>query len=122
MLQSPVVSDAYISLALREAGASTAPELVILENSSETVTIQAETGTFGNGTVAAVGGSAGYTGTGVADFAGNGSYAQYNIQRTAGGTARIEVRYANGGTANRPLVVTLGGTTIGTMTFAPTGA
>ena len=121
-LMSPAVSDAIISIASREAGASTAAELVIVGDTSLPVTIQAETGTLGNGTVAAVGGSAGYTGTGVADFGGNSSYAQYNIQRTAAGTARIEVRYANGGANDRPLAVTVGGVAVGTMTFAPTGA
>lgn len=63
----------------------------------------------------------GYTGTGFADYQHNsGDYVQWNVQAPADGTYTLAFRYANGGTANRPLDVAVNGTSVGSQPFAPT--
>ncbi|HEV7302400.1 MAG TPA: carbohydrate-binding protein [Tepidisphaeraceae bacterium] len=86
----------------------------------ETVTLQGEGGTFGGGTGVADD-NAGYNGTGYADFGGNGSAAQWTVNRAAAGQATVTFRYANGSTANRPLAIFINGTSAGTLNFGPTG-
>ncbi|HEV7301051.1 MAG TPA: carbohydrate-binding protein [Tepidisphaeraceae bacterium] len=85
------------------------------------VNLQAETATLAGGTSIATL-HAGHTGAGYADFGGNGSSARFSVTRSAAGAARLDVRYANGGSANRPLAVTVNGVVVGTITCAPTGA
>lgn len=65
----------------------------------------------------------GYTGTGFADLGGNGTWIEWNnVTRATAGTANIVVRYANGGTANRPVQLRVNGTLVGTYTQVPTGS
>ncbi|WP_215732183.1 family 43 glycosylhydrolase [Lentzea atacamensis] len=49
-----------------------------------------------------------------------GAYAQFTV--TAAGTATIGVRFANGTTTARPANLIVNGTTVGTVSFEPTGA
>jgi hypothetical protein len=63
-----------------------------------------------------------YTGTGYVDFGGPGSYAQYNVRRSAAGTVSIAIRYANGSAVNRPYNVLVNGVNIGQLTCTPTGS
>lgn len=65
---------------------------------------------------------AGFTGTGYADYADNvaNSYVQFSINQT--GNRTLSFRYANGSTVNRTCNVTLNGSSVGTLSFPPTGA
>jgi hypothetical protein len=83
-------------------------------------TLQGESGTFSSGTVKASSYS-GYSGTGYADFSGLNSAVAWTVSRAAASTVKIDVRYANGGSANRPLKLTINGTTVATLNCAPTG-
>ncbi|QMU69988.1 carbohydrate-binding protein [Streptacidiphilus sp. P02-A3a] len=63
----------------------------------------------------------GYTGTGYADFQNaDKDYVQWTVQAAAAGTYTLQFRYANGGTGNRPLAVTVNGGNAQTAAFAPT--
>lgn len=84
------------------------------------VMIEAENGVFTGGT-ARGSANAGYTGSGYADFGGLNSAAQYTVSRPAAGANGITLRYANGGSANRPLAVFVNGVNIGSVPCAPTG-
>ncbi|MDB5326746.1 MAG: Carbohydrate binding family 6 [Phycisphaerales bacterium] len=85
------------------------------------VSIEAETGTFAGGT-AKSSGNTGYTGTGYADFGGQNSSAEWSVTRNGAGQVSIDFRYANGGTTDRPLILSVNGTVISTLAFAPTGS
>jgi uncharacterized delta-60 repeat protein len=86
-----------------------------------TVTLQAESATLGLETVASTR-NAGYTGSGYADFAGAGSYADFTVNRDAPDQVDLTIRYANGSTADRPFAVSVGGSTAGTFPCPPTGS
>ncbi|WP_190276663.1 TIM-barrel domain-containing protein [Catenulispora acidiphila] len=66
----------------------------------------------------------GYTGTGYADFNGSssGPGISWTVTAAAAGKKQLSIRYANGGTTNRPMAVAVNGTTVATLTMAPTGA
>jgi len=82
--------------------------------------VEAELATLSGGTVWAQGWD-GYTGPGYADYAGQGSAAQFAINRTAPGTATLQFRYANGSSANRPLQVVVNNVAVGTINCPNTG-
>ncbi|MEU0561023.1 TIM-barrel domain-containing protein [Dactylosporangium sp. NPDC006015] len=67
-----------------------------------------------------------YTGTGFVDFAdtsASGAYVQWTVNVPAAGTRTLTFRYANGGTANRPLAISVNGTGVnGALAFNPTGS
>lgn len=86
------------------------------------VTYEAENATLSGAAVA--GNYAGYTGTGYVDFgSASGQSIQWTVSAAAAGPHSFEVRYANGGTANRPLAVVVNGTTTNAgLAFNPTGA
>jgi uncharacterized delta-60 repeat protein len=86
-----------------------------------TVTLQGEAAAFGGGTVANAA-NAGYTGSGYADFAGAGSYAQFTVNRGAAGKANLGIRYANGSSSNRPFDVVVNGVKVGQVACPPTGS
>ena len=94
---------------------------VPLASDPQSITLQAETAKLSGGTIAAHD-NAGYTGTGYADYAGINSSVQWTFTRAAAGQVTLVFRYANGSNANRPLSITVNGTTIGTLTCAPTGS
>ena len=87
-----------------------------------TLTLQGETATLGGGTVARAG-NGGYTGSGYADYAGAGSWAEFTVARAAAtSSATLAIRYANGSSSNRPFNVLVNGVNVGQFTGAPTGA
>ncbi|HEV7298867.1 MAG TPA: carbohydrate-binding protein [Tepidisphaeraceae bacterium] len=49
----------------------------------------------------------GYTGAGYADFGGTGAYVQMQIEGEFAGPTTVQLRYANGDTASRPLSVSV---------------
>jgi prepilin-type processing-associated H-X9-DG protein len=85
------------------------------------VTLQGESATLGGGT-AANSANRGYSGSGYADFAGAGSYAQFTVTRTAAGAATLSIRYANGSAASRPFNVLVNGVAVGQLACPPTGS
>jgi hypothetical protein len=84
-----------------------------------TVTIQAENFTTqsggGNSTA-----QTGYTGTGYYDMGGNGTWSEYVFNISSAGSYNLAIRYANGGTTNRPANVITNGNSVNNN-FAPTG-
>ena len=87
---------------------------------STTVTIQAESTTRSSGT--AVGTQhRGFTGTGYVNLGSSGNYISIPVTTSTAGTATITIRYANGGTTNRPLAVSANGTAGSNLVMAPTG-
>jgi hypothetical protein len=67
---------------------------------------------------------AGYSGSGFCNGTNAvGAYAQFTVNASAAGTATLGVRFAGGaGGAARPANVIVNGTTVGTVSFEPTGA
>ncbi|HEV7297730.1 MAG TPA: carbohydrate-binding protein, partial [Tepidisphaeraceae bacterium] len=74
------------------------------------VTVQAESATMVGVTRQTTNG--GYAGSGYADFGGAGSYVQLTVNRTAAGPTTLKLRYANGGTTDRPVSVAVNGTVV----------
>jgi hypothetical protein len=64
----------------------------------------------------------GFTGTGYVNFADNVANGFTEFQVNQSGPQTIVFRYANGGAVNRPCNVTVNGTLVGTVAFAPTGS
>ncbi len=65
---------------------------------------------------------AGFTGTGFADFGGNGSYIQWaHIHAPTAGNYVLSFRYANGA-SGRPCEVRVNGVSTGNLAFAATGS
>ena len=95
--------------------------IVVNAGDPQTATLEGEAAAFAGGT-AASNGNAGYTGTGYADFAGINSSAQWTLSRVAGGAVTLGFRYANGGTADRPLTVLVNGASVGTLSMPTTGS
>ena len=65
----------------------------------------------------------GYSGSGFCN--GNnaiGGYAQFTVNVSTAGTATLNVRFANGGTSARSANLVINGSTVGTVSFEPTGA
>ncbi|MFD9700042.1 TIM-barrel domain-containing protein [Lentzea sp. NPDC059081] len=64
----------------------------------------------------------GYTGTGYVDYANAADdFAEWTISVPAAGTRTLSFRYANGGTADRPLRISVDGAVVTTLSFPPTG-
>jgi hypothetical protein len=62
----------------------------------------------------------GFTGTGFVNLTNVvGSYVQFAV---TGPASTLQVRYANGTTADRPMSLTVNGASLGTTSFPPTGA
>ncbi len=82
---------------------------------------QAENATISQGVVES--NHLGYTGTGFVNYDNLvGSYVEWTVNADAAGTVNFEIRYANGGTVNRPMDVFLNGVLIrDELAFNPTG-
>ncbi|HEX6445686.1 MAG TPA: carbohydrate-binding protein [Streptosporangiales bacterium] len=64
----------------------------------------------------------GYTGSGFADYQhDSGDSVTWTVQAPSDGTYTLLFRYANGGTGDRPLDVTVDGSDAGAQPFGPTG-
>ncbi len=89
---------------------------------SATTVYQAENFTSQSGCVVATN-NAGYTGTGFLDYGGNGTWGEWNnVSVASAGTQTIDFYYANGSSSNRQCELRVNGTTIGNISFAPTGS
>ncbi|MFI5916244.1 carbohydrate-binding protein [Dactylosporangium sp. NPDC051541] len=66
---------------------------------------------------------AGYSGSGFCDgTAAIGAYAQFTVDASAPAPATVAVRFANGTASTRPANLVVNGSTVGTVSFEPTGA
>jgi hypothetical protein len=85
-----------------------------------TVRYEAETATISQGVVES--NHAGFTGSGFVNFDNvAGSYVQFAVTSAAAGTASLTFRYANGTTVDRPLSVSVNGSTVASsLSFPPT--
>jgi hypothetical protein len=89
--------------------------------SAATTTYQLENGTIFHGTVDSD--HAGFTGTGFVNGTNEvGSWVEISVNIGAAGTTSLAFRYANGTTTSRPMTVAVDGATVGTPSFAATGA
>ena len=86
------------------------------------VTLQAEAATLGGPVVRS--NVPGYTGVGFADYQhARGDYVEFVYDAPAAGDYALEFRYANGGTAGRPLELSVNGSVSRpAVAFAPTGS
>ena len=76
---------------------------------------EAENATISQGTVAS--NHTGFSGTGFVDYTNvTGSYVEFTVNASSAGTATLSLGYANGTTVNRPMTITVNGTTIATAT------
>lgn len=68
--------------------------------------------------------NAGYSGSGYADFQNAaGDSINWSVSSASGGSVKLTFRYANGGTANRPLSLVVNGVTINpSLAFNSTGS
>jgi hypothetical protein len=84
--------------------------------------LEAESATLSGPTIETL--NAGYSGTGYADYGATpGQYIQWTVNAPIAGTYSLNVRYANGGAANRPLALTVNGVVDqAALEFNPTGA
>jgi mannose/cellobiose epimerase-like protein (N-acyl-D-glucosamine 2-epimerase family) len=84
-------------------------------------TLQAEAATLSGAT--AQSGNAGYTGSGYADYTNaSGDYVQWSVDAPAAGPYRLSFRYANGGSSDRPLDLSVNGALLQPrVSFGPTG-
>lgn len=85
------------------------------------VTCEAETAVRGGGVVVSAL-HAGYTGSGFADYPGNGSgYVEWTVDAPVTGTYSLSFRYANGGSADRPMAIAVNGATaVASLSFPVT--
>ena len=85
------------------------------------VTYEAEAATLSGAVVAS--NQAGYTGSGFADYINaSNDYVEWTVNVANAGTHALDFRYANGGSANRPLSVSVNATVVNaSVAFNPTG-
>jgi hypothetical protein len=83
---------------------------------------EAESALLGGGVVASSL-HAGYTGTGFADYQGTGSgFVEWTVNIPTAATYQLFIRYANGGTGDRPMSISVNGaTTLSSLSFPVTG-
>ncbi|HZF40172.1 MAG TPA: DUF4394 domain-containing protein [Blastocatellia bacterium] len=93
----------------------------LIDVAAAPVFYEAENGTQGGGNVVNSD-NLGFTGTGFVNFADKVAGGNTTLQINQSGTRTLIFRYANGGTANRPCNITVNGTSVGTVAFAPTGS
>ncbi|MGW6501684.1 glycosyl hydrolase 2 galactose-binding domain-containing protein [Nonomuraea angiospora] len=103
------------------AGNSSAPSNAVTETTgSGPAVYQAEDATISQGVVES--NHAGYTGTGFVNYDNvTGSYVEWTVNAATAGPVTLELRFANGTTANRPMAIAVNGTSV-TRDFTGTGA
>lgn len=86
------------------------------------VTHEAESAVISQG--AAESNHAGFTGSGFVNYDNiSGSYVEWTVNAAQAGEATLNLRYANGTTANRPMTITVNGTAVASnKAFNGTGA
>jgi hypothetical protein len=82
---------------------------------------EAENATLGGGNVVNTD-HLGFSGTGFVNYTDNAAGGFTEFQVNQAGTQTLIFRYANGGATNRPCSVTVNGTSVGTVSFPPTGS
>jgi hypothetical protein len=65
----------------------------------------------------------GFSGTGFCNTTNAvGAYVEWTVNAASARTATLTLRYANGGTADRPVDLTVNGVAVGSLSFPPTGS
>ncbi|MEJ7680680.1 MAG: carbohydrate-binding protein [Segetibacter sp.] len=64
----------------------------------------------------------GYTGTGYADYGGNGTWIEWNNILKSSGTVTLIFYYANGSAGNGPCSIIVNGASVGNISFVKTGS
>jgi len=82
---------------------------------------EAENATQGGGNITEAT-NLGFTGTGYVNYTDNAANGVTTFAVNQSGPQTLIFRYANGGAVNRPCNVTVNGTLVGTVAFAPTGS
>lgn len=81
---------------------------------------EAESATISQGVVES--NHAGFTGSGFVNYDNIvGSFVEFTVNVPQAGSSTLQLRFANGTTVNRPMAITVNGTSIGTVNFAGTG-
>jgi len=102
------------------AGAGTTAIAVPLMASAASTRYEAESATLSAATVAT--NHPGFTGTGFVDYTNAaGGFVEFSVSAAQAGNATLTFRYANGSTSARPVDVAVNGTTVQSVSFAPTG-
>jgi hypothetical protein len=118
-----VVATAFLDACQRPEPAPLLPESTPRTNASArtTAVYEAEQAALSGAVVAT--NQSGYTGTGFADYQNaSGDYIEWTVNAPAAGSFSLQFRYANGGSTNRPLQLTVNGTAVAArLAFAPTG-
>ena len=94
---------------------------LLIDVAAAPTSYEAENATQGGGNINETT-NAGFSGTGYVNFrdAAAGGFTEFQVNQA--GTQTLIFRYANGGAANRPCNITVNGTSVGTVAFAPTGS
>jgi hypothetical protein len=93
----------------------------LLDISAAGTRYEAENAVQGGGNVVASN-NPGFTGTGFVNFVDNAANGFTEFAVNQSGPQTLIFRYANGSTVNRPCNITINGTLVGTVAFAPTGS
>ena len=101
-------------------GSGNAASITITPGTTPTI-YEAENATLSGPIVASE--HPGYSGTGYADYQNaSGDYVQWSVNVATAGTYTLSFRYANGGTGDRPLAISVNGVTVdASLSFPPTG-
>lgn len=111
---APIDAAEGVSYDLGDAGALDDKALPSASYQGESRTAQSGCTTASN--------RAGYTGSGYADFGGNGTWIEWNnIAAPAAGRYDLRFRYANADSGNRAAAILVNGASVGTVPFAGTG-
>src|SRR5262245_61786120 len=118
MTRSRLVRTLLVGALLAAAG-TTAVTVPLLASAAASV-YEAESGTISQGVIARH--HPGLTGTGfVDDNAVTGAFVEVTVTASKAGSATLALRYANGGTIDRPVAVTVNGAGAGSVPMSPTG-
>ncbi|MEO6888104.1 MAG: carbohydrate-binding protein [Ktedonobacteraceae bacterium] len=108
------------SVAVSQGSGNTA-SITITPGNTATMYYEAENATLSGPSVFDT--QPGYSGTGYADYQqASGDYVQWSVNVATAGTYTLTFRYANGGTSDRPLAISVNGATVkSSFSFPPTG-
>ena len=101
---------------------SNGPNVDNLVATAEMGALEAEEAVLNGAVIASS--QAGYTGSGYADYVNSsGDFIEWTVNDVNAGSFLLKFRYANGGSANRPLQLQVNGVIVdGSLDFSPTGA
>ena len=116
-----LLSRTRVKVAVVAVGALGALAMSVLPAHAAPIRYEAENATISQGAVAA--NHTGFSGTGFVDYTNvSGSFVEWTVDASAGGSATLAFRYANGTTVDRPMDIAVNGTTVSPgVSFPGTG-